>query len=128
MTIDAQLSRQSQEPFALAEKFLSPHARNRAFVGALIMPRTIGKDPNQQHPCAALGTRRTSDYPWPIANIRTPFFLPTLDLAERDRLDFWMHYDYSSVHLFLQNVVVQRCEERSILRRSLAVGSPGGLR
>jgi len=38
----------------------------RAFVGALITRRTIGKDANEQHSCAALGTRWTSDHPWRI--------------------------------------------------------------
>src|SRR5262249_31729562 len=33
----------------------------------------IGKDANQQHSCAAPGTRRTSDYPWRIANARSHF-------------------------------------------------------
>src|SRR5262252_2418707 len=67
----------------------------RAFVGALIMPRTIGKDLHQHHSRAAPATRRTSDHPWRIANMRTHFFLPTLQLAERDRIRF---LDALSIH------------------------------
>src|SRR5215469_409640 len=68
----------------------------RAFVGALIMPRTIGKDLHQHHSRAAPATGRTSDHPWRIANMRTHFFLPTLQLAESATgLDF---LDALSIH------------------------------
>jgi hypothetical protein len=51
------------------------------FIGALITPRTVGEDADQQHSCAALGTRRTSDHSWRIANIRNHFSLPTLQFG-----------------------------------------------
>jgi len=34
-----------------------------AFVGALILSQPVGKDADQHHSCAALGTRWTSDHP-----------------------------------------------------------------
>jgi hypothetical protein len=49
---------------------------------------------------AALGTRRTSDYPWRIANIRSHFFPPhaTICLSAADCY-FWIAYDYTSARL-----------------------------
>jgi hypothetical protein len=72
----------------------------RAFIDALIMPWTVGKDANQQHSCAALGTRWTGDYPRRIANIRSHFFLPTLQigLSAADQI-FWITYDYTPARL-----------------------------
>src|SRR5262249_54817933 len=52
-----------------------------AFTGALIMPRSVGKDVDQHHSCAALGTRRTGDHAWRITNIRSHFSLPTLQIV-----------------------------------------------
>jgi len=52
-----------------------------AFIGTLITVQLVREDVDQQHSCAALGTRRTSDHSWQIANIRSHFFLPTLQIG-----------------------------------------------
>jgi hypothetical protein len=62
----------------------------RAFVSAPIISRSIWKDENQHHSCAALRTGWTSDHHWRINSLCSHFLSPTRFARARNRLSFWI--------------------------------------